>query len=103
MGNKLILALFLILSSAGTCLAQSTMTYLLVVPPSATTPGSGCACDGACGQPDSTWLTAGTYASPDDCNAAISMAVLTVTDGSGNTSTNDCSQTAQCVPGPPPQ
>src|SRR5438067_6158914 len=29
----------------------------------------GCACDGACSDPDNTWLQAGSYLSEDDCNA----------------------------------
>jgi hypothetical protein len=93
----------LLFGSAASCLAQSTETYLLVVPPSATLAGSGCACDGACGQADSMWLPAGSFSSADDCDAAIPMAVVTVTDATGATSTNDCSSTAQCVAGPPPQ
>jgi hypothetical protein len=103
MTRKLLFLVLLMFGDATTCLAQSTETYLLVVPPSATVAGSGCACDGACGQADSTWLNAGSYATEDDCSTAMPLAAVTVTDATGATSTNDCSQTAQCIPGPPLQ
>jgi len=103
MTKKLLFLVLLIFGDAAACLAQSTVTYLLVVPPSATVAGSGCACDGSCDQSDGTWLAAGSYATQDDCTAAIPMAAVTVTDATGATSTNDCSQTAHCVLGPPPQ
>jgi hypothetical protein len=57
----------------------------------------------ACTVPDSNWIPAGSFLTLDDCNAAISMAQVILTDASGMTSTNDCSQTAQCIVGPPPQ
>ena len=83
---------------APACFAQSNTVYRLLLPPSATVAGSGCACNGACGRPDSTWRLAGTFSSIGDCQAAIPKAILSVTDSSGNRSSNDCSQTAQCVP-----
>jgi hypothetical protein len=85
------------------CKAPSLATYELVLPPSANIADSRCARDGGCDQPDSTWLPAGSYLASADCNAAIAMAQVTVTDANGNTSTNDCSQTAQCIIGPAPQ
>jgi hypothetical protein len=103
MTKKLLFIALLILSGAGICLAQSTMTWVLMVPPSATVAGSGCACNGACGPPDSTWLTDGTFATLNACQAAIPMAQVPVTDKTGATSTNDCSGTAQCVPGAAPR
>jgi hypothetical protein len=74
--TKLFFLIILIFSDVGACVAQSTMTYLLVVPPSATVAGSGCACDGPCAGPDDTWLTAGSYAAVDDCNPAITVRVI---------------------------
>lgn len=91
--NRLLFLFILFLGTAAVCTAQSTETYLLVMPPSAKVAGSGCACDGACTDPDGTWLSAGSYATSDNCNAAIPMAVVTVTDASGATSANDCSHT----------
>ena len=103
MTTKLLFLIILIFGSAAVSIAQSTMTYLLVVPPSATVANSGCACADPCTDPDDTWLPAGSYATSNDCSAAIPMAVVNVMDANGAMSTNDCSQTGQCVPGPPPQ
>jgi len=55
------------------CEAQSTETYALVVPSSASTAGSGCACDGVCGLPDSTWVSTGSYASLNGSSIAATI------------------------------
>src|SRR2546428_8083880 len=81
--SKMLFLVVVIFGGSTACVAQSTKTYLLVVPPSATVAGSGCACDGACGQPDGTWLNAVSYATQDDCSTAIPMAALPVTDATG--------------------
>ena len=99
MAKSLLFLSLLIASFAAECIAQGTTVYRLVVPPSATVSGSGCACNGACGKPDSTWLLAGSYSARSDCQAAIPNAMVSITDSSGNRTSNNCSQTAQCVPG----
>lgn len=97
MKRVVVLAILIALGASADCVAQSTTVYSLVVPPSAVVAGSGCACGNSCGEPDSTWIPDGTYANQNDCLAAIPGAIITVIDDTGATSTNDCSQTAQCV------
>lgn len=97
MVKSLLIMSMMIAYFAAECVAQSTTVYRLVVPPSATVSDSGCACNGAC-QADSTWLLAGTYSAIGDCEAAIPNATVSVPDSSGNRTSNDCSQSAQCVP-----
>lgn len=97
MKKTALLAILIALGISAECVAQNTTVYTLMVPPSAIVAGSGCICDNSCGQPDSTWISDGTYASQSYCLAAIPNAILTVTDDAGNVSTNNCSQSAQCV------
>lgn len=88
-----------VLTASAPIFAQNEARYVLMVPPAATTPHSGCHCDRGCAPPDETWLGLGSYSTDKECEDTIPAAIITISNTTEVTS-NDWSKTAKCVPMP---